>query len=106
MPLDRTIPDDQAMESISSVLYKLYRGTPKHGEWVVACLKGTWTNILGERLAKTCRPSSVEEKELSVEILDLAWKDALQGMREEIENKLRAATNGEVRCVRFTHPRP
>ena len=90
------------MESVSGILYTLYRGTPRHGEWVVACLDGSWQRLLGERLAAACRPHYLERSELCIEILDPAWEQALQGVKKELEEKLCAATGGEVRRVRLS----
>jgi predicted nucleic acid-binding Zn ribbon protein len=89
------------MESISSILYSLYRRTPRHGEWVVGCLEGTWPKLLGERLASVCRPQTLKSSVLYIEVLDSAWQEALLGVKKDLEEKLRTATGGEVQRVRF-----
>lgn len=90
------------MESISSIIYSIYRGTPRHDEWVVACLQGAWPKLVGERLAGICRPQILESSELHIEILDPTWEEALQGLTDDLVKKLRTATGGEVQSVRFT----
>ncbi|MFH1574539.1 MAG: DUF721 domain-containing protein [Acidobacteriota bacterium] len=90
------------MEPISSVLFSLYRNTPHHGDWVLACLEGAWPAIVGGGLAQACRPVSFAESTLTVGIDDPEWQETLLSMREEIAGKVRRATYGEVRRVRFS----
>jgi hypothetical protein len=87
------------MEPVSSVLFSLYRGTPQHDEWVLACLEGAWAGIVGERLAAVCRPHSFKESSLVIAVADASWEKALKGLKKEITQKLRSATFGEVRSV-------
>lgn len=89
------------MENISSILYSLYRSTPRHGEWVVGCLEGAWPKLLGERLAGVCRPQSFKRSVLYIEVLDSVWQEALTDVKRDLEEKLRTATGGEVQRVRF-----
>jgi len=89
------------MDSISSVLLSLYRGTPQHGEWIVAFLEGAWTVIVGDQLAKVCRPLRFDRSHLVIAILDPSWADALRGLEAELCNKIRRATCGEVRHLSF-----
>ncbi len=91
------------MEPVARILYSLHRGTPQHGPWVVACLEGAWPHMMGEGLARVCRPVAFKDSELLIEIVDPAWVRPLQEIRAEIEVKLRAATGGEVYRVRLRH---
>ena len=85
------------MEKIFGLLFSLYRGTPKQGEWVVACLQGAWAKLLGDRLAGVCRPVSFGDSTLVIEILDPQWEEAIKSVTPELLEKLRSATAGEVR---------
>jgi len=87
------------MESLFGVLFSLHRGTSIHGDWVVACLKGAWPRLVGERLALVCRPRSFRGSELVVEILDDSWDEALRSIKEGLQGKLHSATAGEVKSV-------
>jgi len=89
------------MERVSGVLYSLFRGTPNHGQWVLACLEGAWPKLLGERLAAVCRPGGFENGILSVEIRDAEWEPAVRSVSAELIEKLRAATAGEVKSILF-----
>ncbi len=89
------------MDSISSVLFTLYRGTPQHGEWIVACLEGAWPALVGERVSQACRPLLFEESCLVIEITDPAWEAAIKGMTVELLDKIRTGTCGEVRLLDF-----
>lgn len=89
------------MESLARILYSLHRGTPQHGAWVVACLDGAWTNLVGEGLARVCRPITFEDSELLIEVLDPAWEKPLRDVRSDIEAKLHSATGGEVRRIKL-----
>jgi hypothetical protein len=90
------------LEPVSGILFSLYRGTPQHEEWVLACLQGAWGGIVGERLALVCRPSAVKGTELIVEITDSSWMKALKGVKKDIAEKLHTATFGEVRSISLT----
>jgi predicted nucleic acid-binding Zn ribbon protein len=87
---------------LSRIIYSLRRGTPQHGQWVLACLEGSWPHIIGEIPAQACRPVDFRNSEVVIEILDSAWEKTLRNLRDHIEEKLRAATGDEVRAVRFT----
>jgi hypothetical protein len=87
------------MESLSNLLFSLYRGTPLHEEWVVACLQGAWRGLLGEKLASVCRPLSMHHLELVVEVSDAAWLPALSAMRSELLERIRSATGDEVQLI-------
>ena len=87
------------MEQLFGVLCSLHRETPKHGEWVVACLEGAWPKLLGEKLAEVCRPIRFEEPELVVEIFDNNLKEALQNVKPELLKRLHAATAGAVKTL-------
>jgi hypothetical protein len=85
------------MESISTVLFSLYRGTSIHEEWLVACLSGAWQGLLGERLASACRPLEVRQDELVVEVLDAAWLPAIAGMTQDLLLRIQTASGNEIR---------
>ncbi len=89
------------MEPVSTVLFSLFRGTPRHEEWVVSCLGGAWAGLLGGSLAAICRPLTLEKSRLVVEVLDPLWMQALVDLREQILAKLRVATGGEVQALTF-----
>jgi hypothetical protein len=89
------------MDPISSVLFTLYRGTPQHGEWIIACLEGAWPILVGERAARACRPLIFDESCLTVEITDPDWEEAIKGMKAELLDKIRTGTCGEVRQLSF-----
>jgi hypothetical protein len=90
------------MEPLSRIIFSLYRGSPRHGEWVTACLEGIWQRLLGERLADVCRPLRFTDSKLVVEILDPTWEDALRSMQGMILAKLRDATANEVQQLSFS----
>ena len=83
-------------------MFSLFREKPNHGQWVLACLEGAWQKLLGERLAAVCRPVRFENADLSIEILDSAWEQAVTGVKEALLEKLRTATAGEVRTITFS----
>jgi hypothetical protein len=84
------------MESVSTILFSLYRGTPLHQEWVVACLEGAWKGLLGEKVANICRPRALNRTELVVEVLEKEWLPALSSMKQELLLRIGRATGGEV----------
>jgi len=90
------------LEPLSRLLFSLYKGQPNHGQWVVVCLEGSWVKILGERLAAVCRPSSFENSELKIEVLDPEWNKAIQSVKPEMLEKLRSATANEVKRISFS----
>jgi hypothetical protein len=90
------------LEPLFHVLYSLYKGQPTHGQWVVACLEGSWSKLLGERLAAVCRPASFENSELRIEILDQEWNQAMQSVKPVLLEKLRTATANEVKSISFS----
>lgn len=85
------------MESLSGVLFSLYRGTPQHGEWVVACLQGAWSGIVGDRIARACRPVSWNDYRLVIQVEDADWKQNLRALEGELLAKVRSASGNEVR---------
>jgi predicted nucleic acid-binding Zn ribbon protein len=89
------------MESVSNVLFSLYRETPFHGEWVVACLQGAWPGILGEKIAGVCRPLALRGPELVVEVPDGAWMLALSSMKTELLDRIRRVAGDEVSALSF-----
>jgi len=91
------------MEKISSVLFSLYRGTPKHGEWVVACLSGIWPGLLGERLSRACRPLAFQHSTLTIGFSDSIWEEPLRSVESELLIRFRQATGDEVRALAWKH---
>lgn len=84
------------MDSAFRILFSLQRGTPRHGQWVVECLRGSWDRIVGRRLAAVCRPETLKGAVLRVQVMDPEWMPALKSLRAEIQEKLRSETRGEV----------
>ncbi len=91
----------RTMESLSKALLSLYRGTPFHKEWIVAYLEGSWATLLGEKIARACRPLTLRRQELVVEVLDAAWMPVLGGMNEKMLEKIMSATGEEVQEISF-----
>lgn len=89
------------MESLSSILFGLFRGSPQHGDWVIACLEGAWPRLMGERIAQACRPVRLNGSKLTIEILDSAWEESLRNMKPELLDRIRHGTGGEVRELQF-----
>ena len=87
------------MDSIANVLMSLYRDTPQHGEWITAFLEATWKVIVGDQLARVCRPLRFESSHLVIGVMDPSWADALRGLESELYRKMRRATCGEVRRI-------
>jgi len=85
------------MKPLADILFSLYRGTPKHGDWIIACLEGAWPRLLGDRLAEACRPKSYFDSRLVIEIVDPLWEEALKSMKSELLVRLREGTAQEVR---------
>jgi hypothetical protein len=90
------------LKPLYHVLYTLYKGQPNHGQWVVACLEGSWSKILGERLAAVCGPVSFEKSDLRIEILDRDWDQVMQSVKPALLEKLRTATANEVQSISFS----
>lgn len=89
------------MEHISTVMFSLFRGTPGHGEWVVHCLQEAWPAIVGQGIARACRPGAFEGSKLTIAVEDAAWGSALASVKDELLDKIRQATGGEVREISF-----
>jgi predicted nucleic acid-binding Zn ribbon protein len=89
------------VESISGVLFRMYRGTERHGPWVVACLQGAWPKLVGARIAAVCTPVEWRDRTLVVEVLDPAWRAGLERVQEDLLERIRTATGGEVLRLGF-----
>ncbi len=89
------------MEQISDILFGLYRGTPRHGEWVLACLEGMWPGLLGERLARVCRPTALKNSTLMITVLDPDWEGALRSLEADLLSRIDKASGGEIRVLSF-----
>ena len=87
------------MEQLFDVLLSLHRGTPQYGEWVIACLDGAWPKLVGERLAKVCRPARFTGSELAIEMIDNDWTDAVKNLKSMFLEKLQAATSCEIKSI-------
>jgi hypothetical protein len=90
------------LEPLSNVIFSLYRGSPNHGQWVLACLEDTWPKLIGSRLALVCRPVQFENGKLSIEILDRDWDSVVKEIRADLTEKLQAASAGEVKSIVFS----
>jgi hypothetical protein len=87
------------LEQLGSVLFSLHRGTPRHGEWVIACLAGAWSRLIGDRLAAACRPVRLKDSTLTIEVLDINWVAAVNSVKPELMEKLQTVTAGEVKSI-------
>lgn len=90
------------MDRAFGVLFSLQRGTPRHGQWVVECLKGSWDSIVGAKLASVCSPLSLTGAALGIEVHDDAWLPTVRGMRLEMQERICSATRGEVKTLVFS----
>ena len=87
------------MEPISKVLWKLYRGTSRHNEWVLALLEGMWPALLGERLARACHPRALHDARLTVAVTDSDWAEPLRAMQQDLLRRIAEATGDAVRAL-------
>ncbi len=85
------------MDSAFRILFSLQRGTPRHGQWVIECLRGSWDRIVGKKLAAVCRPETLKGEVLRVQVVDPEWMHTIKSLQAEIQEKLRSETCGEVR---------
>ncbi len=90
------------LDQLFGILLSLQQGTARQGEWVVTCLQGAWSRLIGDRLAAVCRPTLFENSELVVEIVDKDWEGAIRSVQRELLDKLRTATGGRVRSLSLT----
>jgi len=90
------------LEHLFDILLSLQQGTARHGEWVVTCLQGAWSRLVGDRLAAVCRPIRFSDSELVVEIVDKDWEEAIRSVQPELLDKLRAATGGKIGAISLT----
>ena len=89
------------MEPLSGILFGLFRGSPQHGDWVLACLEGAWPVLVSERIAQVCRPVRFENSKLTIEITDAAWDEQLRRMGPELLLRIGQGTAAEVRELLF-----
>lgn len=89
------------MESISCILFSLYRDTPFRQDWLLSCLDGAWSGLFGGRIAAVCRPLSLRDGRLTVVVTGEHWRPALADMRAEMLRRISLMTAGEVAEVRF-----
>ncbi len=89
------------MKPVSGLLYSLFRGTPQHADWVIACLEGAWPKLVGDPLARVSRPAALRGSTLMIEIRDPAWEEALRSMRRDLQGRLERATDRAVTAVSF-----
>ena len=87
------------------MLFSVFRGTPKQGEWVITCLQGAWPKIIGDRLAAVCTPASFDGSTLVVEVNDRRWEEAVGDVQAALLDKLRLATAGEIKEIRIVRSR-
>ena len=91
----------RTMEPVSGIIFELFRGSERHGSWIVACLEGAWPRLLGARLAGVCVPVEWERGRLMVEVRDRGWVDTLGAMKAELLERIRLATGGRVTQLEF-----
>ena len=89
------------MEALAQILLSLYRDTPNHDEWVIACLQGAWSEALGDKISHACRPQGLRHHELLIEVMDPAWMPALSDMKPQLLQRLRVASGGAVQRLSF-----
>jgi hypothetical protein len=89
------------MKPIASVLPSIFRDSPHHRLWVVACLEGSWQEIVGDGIARICRPLRLDNSNLVLEILDPSWESTLKGMERDVLDKIRQFAGNEVKQLSF-----
>ena len=89
------------MKPVSSIVFSLYRETPEHGPWIVACLEGAWPKLVGPKLSAACRPARWQDGRLIVEVLDPAWLPALESMSDKLLARVRETAGNEVTRIVF-----
>jgi hypothetical protein len=94
------------VESLSGVIFHMFRGSERHGPWIVACLEGAWPRLVGARIAEVCAPVAWERGRLFVEVRDVAWSDTLAAVKGDLLERIRAGTDGEVSELELRPPRP
>ena len=87
------------MEPLFGVLVALNNGTSRHGEWVLACLRGAWPKLVGDRLASVCHPAGFSGAELILEVGDPDWEKAVSSIKDALVARLNEATRGLVKTV-------
>ena len=87
------------MEPLYRVLFSLYKDEPQYGNWVISCLQRAWPNLVGLGLSNSCRPVSLNNKVLTVETADGAWRAAIRSLEQEILKKLQTETGLEIRKI-------
>ena len=89
------------MKPISSILPRLFRDSPQHSLWILACLEGNWGNIVGDGIARVCRPLALDNRNLVMEILDPSWESAVKSMERDMLEKIRQFAGNEVKRLSF-----
>ncbi len=89
------------MKPVSSILFSLYKGTLHHDEWVVACLQGAWSGLLGDRIAQACVPVALNDRKLVVQVRDPGWLPTLSSMSSVLLERIRSATGAAVAGIVF-----
>lgn len=92
------------MKPIASVLPSIFRDSPNHCLWVVACLEGSWQKIVGDGIARVCRPLTLDGSNLVLEILDPSWESTVKGVENEVLEKIRQFAGNEVKRITFRTP--
>ncbi len=87
------------MEHVFGVILSLHKGTPKHGEWVIACLRGAWPKLIGDRLASICRPVIFDGGQLTIEIEDTMWEKPLDSIKSDLIQRLGSVSSGLINDV-------
>ena len=94
------------MDRAFDILFSLQRGTSRHGQWVLACLKGSWPRLVGDRLAAVCRPAELRDAILRIEVTEAPWLETVRGMQKELQDRLFNATGGEVKTLKIIKGSP
>jgi hypothetical protein len=89
------------MDRAFNILFTLQRGTSRHGQWVVECLRGSWPRVVGDKLASVCRPADMAGTVLTVEVIDDAWLDTVRGLQADLRDRLYSITGGEVKELKI-----
>jgi hypothetical protein len=89
------------MKPIASVLLRLFRDSPQHPVWVLAYLEGSWESIVGDGIARVCRPRGLDNRNLLIEILDPSWERAFKSMERDMLEKIRQFAANEVTRISF-----
>jgi hypothetical protein len=92
------------LERVFGVLFSVWRGSPNQGEWAIACLRGAWPKIIGDRLAFVSVPVSFDGSTLVIEVKDPQWEEVVSSVRSALLEKLQRATADAIKGIRIIGP--